>query len=118
MARWKARICRRRAFEVAAFAGVVGGVEGVAEVAADDHHAEVKAESYACAEGYVVEEGGGFQRAAGAVGVVFEQPDVAGIEEECAMERTDDGETQLGVELELEGTCLVKVAVGLGFGGR
>lgn len=66
---------------VAGAAGVVGGVDADAEVAAHHEHADVEAQAGAGAEGDVAQEGGGLELAAGTQGVVFQQPDVAGVDE-------------------------------------
>ena len=109
-------LAERGHIEVTPLAGVVRGMEGISEVASDYHHSEVETESYTSTEGYVVEKCRAFQCAAGAVRIVFEQPDVAGIKEQRAVKRADYGEAQLGVEFEFECTCLVEVSVGFCFG--
>lgn len=101
---------------VAASAGVVGGVDAYAEVAAYDHHAEVETEPDAGAEGEVAQEGGGAELAAGAVGIVLEQPHVARIDEYGTVERSGDWEAEFHVGFEFECAGLVEVVAAGGFG--
>lgn len=102
---------------VAAFAGVVGGMDSDAEVGAEYEHGDVETESHTGAEGDVLEECGGFQLPAGAEWVFLQQPDVARVDEYGAVERADYREAVFGVKLELECTCLVEIAVALVSGG-
>ena len=100
---------------VASAAGVPRGVDADAEVGADHEHADVEAQTGSGAEGKVAQERAGAQCAAGTLRIRLEQPHIAGIEEYGAVERAEDREAVLGVELDLKRTGLVEVAVGGGW---
>lgn len=68
------RFAEARHVVVSAAARVVGGVDSDAEVGAHYKHADVEAQPDAGAERYVFPESFGAERAAGARGVVLEQP--------------------------------------------
>ena len=94
---------------VAALARVVGGVDTYAEVAADNEHADVEAQAYTGAEGEGAQESLGLERASGTHGVVFEQPYIAGVNKERAMERAHNGEAIFYIGLEFKCTRAVEV---------
>ena len=71
----------------------------------------VDTQSHAGAGGKVAQEPAALKLAARTVRVFFEKPHVARVEEHGAVERPVDGEAVFHVELELEGTGLVEVAV-------
>ena len=102
--------------EIARGAGVVGGMESVAEITTDHHHADVDTQSDAGAQCEILEEGVPAQLSTGTQRVVLEKPYVSGIEEEGAVEHAHDREAVFGVELKLERTGLVEVAIALRLG--
>ena len=107
---------RKRVFKgghvvIAAAACVVGCVYPDAEVAADDEHTDVKPQSHARAEREILEESGCLQLGAWAVGVVFKQPHVACVKEQCSVEWPEDWETIFDIGLKLERACLVEITV-------
>ena len=62
-------------------AGVVGEMEGVADVDAENEHVHVVMEADAGSDGYIVENVFELESTAGAGGVGMHQPDVAGVDE-------------------------------------
>lgn len=84
-------------------------MEGYAEIEAEYEELEVVAETETCAEGELVEQVLGTELAS-RVGVVgAEEPHVACVEEECAVEVADDVEPVFGVCLKLDVASLVEV---------
>lgn len=99
--------------EVAAITRLVGRMQPDAEVAADNQHPYIDAEAYTGSGSEIAQERRCFQFSSRTVGVFLKQPYVAGVEENGAVERPEKRETVFDVELELECTRLVEVAVDL-----
>ena len=102
--------------EVTALARVVWGMNGETQVGTHNEHRHVEAQTHTSTQSQLVKEILHLQLPARAILVVLEQPDVAGIKENSAIEVTQNREAELGIGLELEGTCLVIVIVATAVG--
>ena len=98
---------------VAAFAGIVGGVDAYTEVAANHKHAYIEPEADTCAQGKVFEERLATEFATGSQGVVLEQPHIARIDEQRTVQGAEYRETVLYIGLEFKCTCAVEIILGL-----
>ena len=94
----------------ATLACIVGCVQGDAHVEAYDDEVEVVAQACACAEGDAAERFGR-EAAAGTVGIVAQQPHVAGIEEDGTVEVAEEACSEFGIGLELHVARLVHVGI-------
>ena len=91
--------------------GVVGRMDAYTEVAAYNKHAYVEAQTHSGTHGQIAEECASFQLSTRSVGVVLQQPHIAGIKEEGTVNGTEYRETVLGIALKLKGTGFIEIAV-------
>ena len=96
---------------VARLARLVGQVQADAHVETDDQEVHVVANAEARAQRQVFQEASGLEAAAGAVGIVAHQPDVAAVEEGGPTQVAHDGEAILQVGLELDVARAVDVGI-------
>lgn len=94
----------------------IGRVDADAEVGAQHQVADVVAQAESRAEGDLVPESPPLEFGARPQGVVLQQPDVARIEEQSAVEASHDAEAEFDVGLELEVARLIQVAVAIARG--
>lgn len=89
----------------------VGRVQADSEVGADDQIADVVTQSEARSQSDFVEQPFPFEFGAGTLGVLFQQPDVARVEENSPVQPSHDAEAVFDVGLQLEVAGLVQIAV-------
>ena len=102
--------------EIAALASIVRRMETIAEVAADNHHSDIHPETDPGSERDITQERISFQLAAGAQGVILQEPYIAGVDKGGSMKYADYREPVFRVEFELESTGLVEISVFQGLG--
>ena len=95
---------------VGRFACVVGGMNAYTEVETEDEELEVVADTKACAHCHGLEETTITEATTRVLVIAVHEPHIACIEEECALKGVDQGETILGIHLQLGVARLVKVS--------
>ena len=83
------RLLERLHVVVASMTGVVGRMDAYTEVAAYNKHAYVEAQTHSGTHGQIAEECASFQLSTRSVGVVLQQPHIAGIKEEGTVNGTE-----------------------------
>ena len=89
----------------------IGRVQADSEIGADDQIADVVTQSEARSQSDFVEQPFPFEFGAGTLGVLFQQPDVARVEENSPVQPSHDAEAVFDVGLQLEVAGLVQIAV-------
>ena len=97
--------------EIAALASIVGGMDTNTQVGTHHEHGHIKAQAQARSQRQFVKEILHLQLTTGTAFIILQQPDVAGIKEDSAVEITQDWETVLDIGLKLECTRLVVIAI-------
>ena len=102
---------------VAALACVVRRVQGNSEVDTHDKEIKVVAESESGVKGYLLGKFAQLELSSGAALLFLQQPHIAGIYKQCAVQVAEHVETVFGVCFKFQGTGLVKVRVACGLRG-